>query len=133
MPAILGYHHLSLSVSGLATSAEWYRAALGFEVVAEVEGAGFRRLRLQAPESGVTLALTVHDERPDDAFDERRAGMDHVAFHVGQVNDVYALKDRFADLGIEHSEVKTRPGGGAMITLRDPDNIQVEVFGDAAD
>lgn len=108
MPAILGYHHLSLSVSDLATSAEWYRAALGFEVVAEVEGAGFRRLRLQALETGVTLTLTVHAKRPADAFDERRAGMDHVAFHVGEVADVHVLKDQFVDLGIGHSEVKTR-------------------------
>ncbi|MGH9278820.1 MAG: VOC family protein [Acidimicrobiales bacterium] len=129
MAAVLGYHHVSLSVTDLGKSAEWYGEALGFEVDAQIEGAGFRRTRLRAPESGLTLALTSHDQQSGEAFDERRAGIDHIAFNVGGVEAVQELKSRFERLGVVHSEVKHPKPGTAMITLRDPDNIQLEVFG----
>lgn len=56
--------------------------------------------------------------------------MDHVAFQIGP-GDVDTLKRRFEELGVEHSEVKaSADGGGAMITFRDPDHIQLEIFAD---
>lgn len=129
MTEVLGYHHLSLSVTDLGKSTEWYRQVLGLEVVAEIEGQGFRRNRLRAAGSGVTLTLTAHDQESGEPFDERHPGMDHVAFAVGSVQDVEALKGEFDRLGVIASEVKSTQNGTAMITLRDPDNIQVEVFG----
>lgn len=129
MTEVLGYHHLSLSVTDLGKSTEWYQQVLGLDVVAEIEGDGFRRNRLRAAGSGVTLTLTTHDRESGEPFDERRPGMDHVAFNVGAVADVEALKQRFEQLGVQHSEVKSGQGGTAVITLRDPDNIQIEVFG----
>lgn len=133
MTDVIGYHHLSLSVSDLDKSTEWYRQVLGLEVAAEIEGEGFRRIRLRAPGSGVTLTLTRHEQQSGERFDERRPGMDHVALQVSSADEVKALKDRFAELGVNHSEVKASSGGTAMITLRDPDNIQVEVFGGELD
>ena len=133
MTQVLGYHHLSLSVTDLAKSTEWYQQVLGLDVAAEIEGEGFRRTRLRAPESGVTLTLTRHDQQSGETFSERRPGMDHVALQVASADEVKALKDRFAELGVDHSEVKAARGGTAMITLRDPDNIQIEVFGGELD
>ncbi|MEW6153660.1 MAG: VOC family protein [Actinomycetota bacterium] len=130
MAGVLGYHHVSLSVSDLGKSAEWYRQTLGFETVAEIEGDGFRRARMLAG-SGVTLTLTAHEQPPGEPFDERRAGVDHIAFNVGSTEAVQEFKDRFEELGVVHSEVKQPASGSAMITLRDPDNIQLEVFGGA--
>ena len=127
MPEVLGYHHISLSVSDLGKSAEWYRRTLGFENDADIEGDGFRRTRLRAPGSGVTLTLTAHGQNSGEPFDERRAGIDHIAFNVGDTDAVQALKGRFEELGVVHSDVK-QGASGTMITLRDPDNIQLEVF-----
>ncbi len=133
MTEVLGYHHLSLSVTDLGKSTEWYQQVLGLDVVAEIQGDGFRRNRLQAAGSGVTLTLTQHAEQSGEPFNERRAGMDHVALAVGGVDDVHALKERFTQRGVDHSDVKTSGSGTAMITLRDPDNIQLEVFGGPVD
>jgi glyoxylase I family protein len=133
MSEVLGYHHLSLSVTDLGKSTEWYQQVLGLDVAAEIEGDGFRRTRLRAAGSGVTLTLTSHDQESGVPFSERRAGMDHVAFQVGGVQAVEALKSRFEELGVTHSEVKSTTTGTAMITLRDPDNIQIEVFGGPVD
>ena len=131
---IQGYHHLSLSVGDLDKSAAWYSEVLGLETTATFDGNGFRRTRLRDPESGVTLALTQHDGPANGPFDERRIGMDHVAFNVGDVEAVKYLDARFEQQGVEHSEVKeSAERGTAVITLRDPDNIQVEVFGGPLD
>ena len=133
MAEIRGYHHVSLSVSDLPKSTEWYRQVLGFEVDAEVEGDGFRRTRMRVPGSGLTLTLTAHDQPLGGAFDEHRAGLDHVAFDIGSIVAVEELKGRLEQVGAEHSVVKHLSNGRAMITLRDPDNIQLEVFGDTID
>ncbi|HET7486395.1 MAG TPA: VOC family protein [Acidimicrobiales bacterium] len=128
MTTIRAIHHLSLSVTDLGPSTEWYRQTLGFEVVAEVEGDGFRRNRMRSP-GGVILTLTAHDRNEGEAFDERRTGMDHVSLAVGGDDEVVEWKHRFERLGVEHSDIKRLRPGAAMITLRDPDNIQLEVFG----
>ena len=133
MAEIQGYHHVSLSVTDLGKSTGWYCETLGFDVDAEIEGNGFRRTRLRAPGSGLTLTLTAHEQQPGEPFDERRAGVDHIAFDVGSTEAVHELKGRFEQLGVIHSEVKQAAGGSAMITLRDPDNVQLEVFGGSVD
>jgi glyoxylase I family protein len=132
MSYIRAYHHVSISVTDLGRSTEWYHTVLGLDVVAEIEGAGFRRARLRAPDTGMTLTLTAHDRESADAFDERRPGLDHVAFQVAS-EDIGSLKERFEQLAVRHSEVKRSSSGTVMITLRDPDNIQLEVFGGAFD
>jgi glyoxylase I family protein len=129
MTEVLGFSHLSLSVTDLARSTPWYQQVLGLELVAEAEGKGFRRARLRAPDGSVTLTLTAHDDEVAEPFDERRPGLDHVAFHVGGVGDVDSLKARFQQLDVDHSEIRAGSNGTAAITLRDPDNIQIEVFG----
>ena len=129
MPTLAAYSHLSLSVTDLDRSTAWYCEVLGFEVDANVEGKGFRRNRLRQPDAGITLTLTQHEAGSGDPFDERRTGMDHVSFVVPSVDDIHDFKQCFQDLGVEHSDVKPTAGGaGGMITFRDPDNIQLEVF-----
>lgn len=122
---LLSYHHLSLSVSDLDRSVDWYQQVLGLEITAQVEGATFRRTRMRAPGGDVTLTLTCHDERSGDAFDERRAGLDHVSIRV---DDLQAWKTRLEQHDVVHSDVKPLSGTASMVTLRDPDNIQLEIF-----
>lgn len=124
---LLAFHHLSLSVTDLERSVRWYQEVLGLEITANVEGASFRRTRMRSGSGAVTVTLTCHDERSGDRFDERRTGMDHVAFRLGP-DDLATWKARLEDLRVEHSDVKSSSTQTAMITLRDPDNIQVELF-----
>ncbi len=129
MPTLAGYSHLSLSVTDLDRSTQWYCDILGFEVVAEMDGDGFQRKRLRQPDAGITITLTAHEAGSGDAFDERRTGMDHVSFAVPSIDEIHAFKERFVEGGVDHSEIKpTASGAGGMITFRDPDNIQLEVF-----
>ena len=128
MGTVVGYHHLSLTVGDLPASAKWYREVLTMELEKEFQRAGFRRARLRTPNGEVTLTLTSHDDQHPESFSERRIGLDHVAFRVGGLEDLHAMKTRLEELGIDHSDIKTGGDGTAMLTLRDPDNIQLEVF-----
>ncbi len=129
MPTLAGYSHLSLTVTDLDKSTEWYREVLGFSLDSEVKGDGFRRNRLRHPDAGITLTLTAHDAGSGDRFDERRTGMDHVSFAVPSMEDLHGFRERFAERGVDQSEVKpTASGAGGIVTFRDPDNIQLEVF-----
>ncbi len=129
MTTLVGFSHLSLSVTDLDRSTEWYREMLGFTVDSRVEGDGFRRNRLRHPDAGITLTLTAHEAGSGDAFDERRTGMDHVSFAVPSIEHLHNVKALLDARGVEHSEVKpTASGAGGMITFRDPDNIQLELF-----
>jgi glyoxylase I family protein len=62
-----------------------------------------------------------------DRFAEHRIGLDHLAIGV-PVGEVARLARVLDDAGVPNSGVKADPVGPAMITFRDPDNIQWEFF-----
>ena len=138
MPSITGFHHVSFTVSDRERSVTWYQEVLGFERHSEVEGKTFRRTRMRHPDSGITVTLTEHEKGPSPRsegrsgpggrFDERGVGLDHLALAVRDLDDLKAWKRRFEERGVDHSEIKETGPGASMITLRDPDNIQLEVF-----
>jgi len=70
-----------------------------------------------------------HRGDPFDPFDERRTGLDHLEFLVESRQDLDEWVARLDEFGIAHSGIK-EPGysANAMITFRDPDNIQLEFF-----
>jgi glyoxylase I family protein len=129
VPTITGFHHLSLTVRDAVASEEFYRTIFGFVPVLELpdeEGRGFKRV-LGHPESGTILGLSVHESNEGSPFTEFRTGLDHLAFGVDSRAELDAWVARLDELGIEHSEIRTTPVGD-LVTVRDPDNIQVELW-----
>ena len=61
-----------------------------------------------------------------DAADELRAGLDHYALHVPELADLDEWAAHLDALEVPHSGIK-RTDYAARITLRDPDNIQLEL------
>ena len=70
-----------------------------------------------------------HPDGSREAFDELRAGLDHLEFLVADRADLDTWAEQLDRLGIAHSGVK-EPAytSNAMLTFRDPDNIQLEFF-----
>jgi glyoxylase I family protein len=84
---------------------------------------------LAHPPSGLVLCLVGHAENSGDAFSEFRTGLDHLEFRVDRRDGLDKWATRLDELGIAHSGVKTPPNtDNAMLTVRDPDNIQLEFF-----
>lgn len=128
MPPISAVHHLSLTVTDLSRSIEWYGRVLGFVVQSDVKAATFRRTRLRHPGASVLLTLTQHDQGSADPFQETRVGLDHLAFLVPSVADVEAFATLLDEHGVPHGGLGRPSGDAARILFRDPDNIQLEVM-----
>jgi glyoxylase I family protein len=133
MPTITGLHHISLTVSDAAKSEHFYRNAFGFVRVLELQDEGGRGYKcvLAHPESRTILGLSVHGSNEGSPSTEFRTGLDHFSFGVPSRAELDAWVARFDELGIQHSEVRTTPIGDLM-TVRDPDNIQVELWANPA-
>ena len=129
-PTWSGYHHVTLNVQDVERSGQWYCDVLGFSRLTTYASDAFERVILRHAESGATLGLNRHlSPEAGDPFNERRAGLDHLALRVADREALEAWTARFNTFGVPHSEVK--PGavpGSFLIVFRDPDDIQLEVF-----
>ncbi len=127
MPAIDGFHHVTLTVSGLAASASWYERVLGLTRAAERQGETWERILLRSS-AGLVLGLTEHrDAETGDRFSETRVGLDHVSFECSDRAAVETWAERLDELGVPNSGITDAPYGH-VLTFRDPDNIQLEFF-----
>ncbi len=129
MPAITGISHVDLSVTDIEASEAWYRELFG---AVPLFGGRSHDHDLEVryiiePSSGVVIGLEQHDANDGSAFDERRVGLDHLAFNVASREELEAWVARLDELGITHSGI-TEEDPWDVLVLRDPDNIQLELF-----
>ncbi|MGZ4126736.1 MAG: VOC family protein [Actinomycetota bacterium] len=131
MPTITGFHHVSLTVEDAARSVDFYTRVFGFVPVLELEDEGGRGLKrvLAHPDSRTILGFTVHRSNDGSSFSEYRTGLDHLSFGVASRAELDEWVARLDELGIGHSEVRITQIG-SLLTVRDPDNIQVELWAD---
>jgi glyoxylase I family protein len=123
MPAIT---HVAVTVSDLSVSESWYTRVLGVEPVLDEDTGPFRHIVYLL---GTTL-FGLHgfpDLATSEPFDERRPGLDHIAFGVASHDDLVEWARRLDELGIAHGEIKIA-GYGSGLSFRDPDNIALELF-----
>jgi glyoxylase I family protein len=79
------------------------------------------------PATGVTIALVTHDDDADDAFDERRVGLDHLALDVDGVDALRDWESKLAASNVPRSPITESPFGWHL-NVRAPDNIAVELL-----
>lgn len=60
-------------------------------------------------------------------FDERRVGLDHLAFGCADRSDLERWEARLNDIGVAHGGI-VDAGYGSGLSFRDPDNIALELF-----
>lgn len=124
-----GFHHLTLNVHDVGKSEQWYTEVLGFRRLTSYATDAFERVIL-GHDSGAILGLNRHAApEADEAFTERRTGLDHLALRVADRGTLEEWTRRFARLRVEHSEIKAGALPGSwLVAFRDPDNIQLELF-----
>jgi catechol 2,3-dioxygenase-like lactoylglutathione lyase family enzyme len=123
-----GFHHITLHVSDLDRSRRFYQALPGFVVDQDFPGSKLR-FRIGATAARLVLVPPLPGTPAGDRFSERRIGLDHLAVGVpgrARLDDLLAaLRAMGAETDGIHLD---RSGDAAMITFRDPDNIQWEFF-----
>ena len=123
MPAIA---HVAITVSDLGTSVPWYTRLLGAEPVLDEDTGPFRHVVYLL---GGTL-LGLHgfpDLNSKDKFDERRPGLDHVAFGAANRAELEQWQARLDELGVAHGGIVDAHYGSGL-SFRDPDNVALEIF-----
>ncbi|CAM3468846.1 Catechol 2,3-dioxygenase-like lactoylglutathione lyase family enzyme [Stackebrandtia soli] len=127
MVGLTGIHHVSLSVSDVDESVAWYGRVFGATVAMRRQGGGLDKAMLAVPGVDVALILVGHgDQAVPGSFNERRSGLDHLAFAVDDA-DLEAWVGRLDELGVAHDGIGSG-SSGRLVAFRDPDDIAVELY-----
>lgn len=116
------YLHTMVRVTNLETSLQFFRDALGLEVVRQREypQGRFTLVYLAAPGDHDAQIELTYNWDPETYTGGRNFG--HVAY---EVDDIYAACQRLMDHGVT---INRPPRDGHMAFVRSPDNISVELL-----
>src|SRR5262245_22369776 len=125
-----GLHHITLRVSDLDRSRAFYTALPEFVLDQDFPDLKKLRYRIGDSRSRLVLCAPLPGTPEGDRFDERRIGLDHIAVGVrGGRASLKQLEAVLRGIGADTDGVKMdRDGQLAMVTCRDPDNVQWEFF-----
>ncbi len=141
LDSITGVHHVRLSVTDLGRSRAFYEGVLGLTPAIESEGDASDPAVREDPAQyfgGVIYGVGSQllglrpiadgDASGDDAaFDPATRGLDHVSLQVGSRDDLVRAAALFEERGIAHGEVIDFPPGMSILSVQDPDDINVEL------
>jgi catechol-2,3-dioxygenase len=118
--------HVALTVTDLGRSRPWYHALFGSDPVLDEDTGPFHHVVWLI--GGNLMAINKFpDLRSADPFDERRPGLDHLAFGCANRSELQEWESRLNELGISNGGIVDAPYG-SVLSFRDPDNIALEFF-----
>jgi glyoxylase I family protein len=121
-----GITHVAVTVTDLDRSRSWYRELFGADPVLDEDTGPFHHVVWLL--GGTLFGIHRHAGSPGaEPFDERRPGLDHVAFGCAGRAELDQWAARLDALGIAHGAVIDAPYGSGL-SFRDPDNIALEFF-----
>lgn len=125
MPKVNAISHVTLTVTDVEKSVDWYARALKMERVRDMTGDGWKRTLMLG--DGVMIGLQQHDSTdPSDRFSETRVGLDHLSIACADRGEIESWLADLDSLGIAHSSISAPPANVA--TAKDPDGIAIEFF-----
>ncbi|GAC1610113.1 MAG: VOC family protein [Mycobacteriales bacterium] len=126
---ISGLHHAMLTVSDLDRSNDFYGGVLGLKTFRAIpdDGVVGAKVIFGLPD-GNFFGIVQHSRGDKSRFDEMRTGLDHISFTVA-AEDLGSWQERFREAAISASEPAPAASGELVIVVRDPDNIQIQIFG----
>jgi len=127
-PRIKGLMYLGLSVRNVRRSAEWYRELFDLKVERENFGGSawpsdWDEVLLRDVASGLLIGLMQHSQNTGEPFSEFNTGLDHVEFEVPTLEELDEWRKRLDERGVPWSRAQPH-----LLTFRDLDNIQLELF-----
>ena len=126
MPEFPAITHVALTVTSLERSVPWYKALFGSDPILDEDTGPFQRVAWLT--GGTLVGLTQFpDLSSTEPFNERRPGLDHLAFGCASRDELRAWEIHLDELGIPSGGIVDAPGYSAL-SFRDPDNIALEFF-----
>jgi glyoxylase I family protein len=127
MPELTGVSHVTLTVTDLDKSKEWYTDVFGWQPMMDGDEDGIKWTVGVLPGANIFFGMRVHESGTADEFHPGRTGMDHVAFAVDSRAVLDEWQKTFEKKGVNHSPVQEMPYG-QVLNFKDPDNIALEIF-----
>ncbi len=120
-----GIHHITIRVNDMERAKRFYAEVLGFAVEAPADDLAY----FVAGDTLVVLRPPLEGTPPGDRFDERRIGVDHLAFAVSGRDELEKVVETLragnvSTEGIERDPVLDKD----YVCFRDPDNVQWEFY-----
>ncbi len=127
MPEFPAITHVGLTVTDLAKSIPWYERLFGAAPVLDEDTGPFRHAVFLIGGNTLVGLHQFPDLVDGQAFNERRVGLDHLAFACAGRNELEPWVAHLDALGIVHGGIVDAPYGSGL-SFRDPDNIALEFF-----
>jgi glyoxylase I family protein len=127
VPEFPGVTHVALTVTDIEISRPWYENLIGSPPVIDEDTGLFHHAVWLL--GGQTL-VGIHqfpDPHGSDPFDERKPGMDHLAFACADRAELEEWASKLNELGIANGGIVDASYGSGL-SFRDPDNISLEFF-----
>ncbi|MGH2783860.1 MAG: VOC family protein [Actinomycetota bacterium] len=127
MAAFPNISHVVITIRDLEVSRPWYTRLFDTEPVLEENTGPFTHCVWALPNGQLVSLHQFWEEPSSEGFDERRLGLDHLAFGVATRAELEEWASKLDELGIDHGKIIDASYGSGM-AFRDPDNIQLEFF-----
>jgi glyoxylase I family protein len=127
--------HISFSVSDAEATTAWWQDVFGLgDPFMRIEEESWKAVLMWLYDD-VAIEFQQHTANAGETFDPARTGFDHMGIDVATRAELDDWQAHFERLGVEHTPVVDRDYGGvqmAVLTFKDPDRIQYEMFWAAA-
>jgi catechol-2,3-dioxygenase len=127
MPEFPTITHVALTVTDLERSVPWYERLFGSKPVLDEDTGPFRHVVWLLGSQTLVGLHQFPDLNSSEPFDERRVGLDHLAFACASRAELAQWEARLNELGIAHGGI-VDAAYGSGVSFRDPDNIALEFF-----
>jgi glyoxylase I family protein len=127
MPTFSKVSHISFSARDAEKSAQWWSQVFDLTEIDRVARDTWRAILLIHLPTSTIIEFQQHDGNEGELFDPRRTGFDHMGFKVDNRADLDEWREHFERLGVTHSPI-TDEEYGSVLTFKDPDGIQFEMF-----
>jgi catechol 2,3-dioxygenase-like lactoylglutathione lyase family enzyme len=119
--SVAGIHHVTLPVSDVERSRDWYGLAFGLEVLHQVTGPDTAEITMAHPSVSIELVL-----RRDPLRAQALAGFNALSLVVGTIEDLNVVVERLDAHGIAHGQM-TSSSRGQRVEVADPDGLVVQL------
>ncbi len=118
-----GIAHTTLTISDVQETKKFYERLFETELPMDNERS-FSLLKVGIP----CWFVQWEKQYPNDRFDERRIGLDHVAFELKTLGELKGVVKKLDEMGVKNEGLEKFAGKYPYVAFRDPDNIQTEFF-----
>lgn len=118
-----GIAHATITVSDIKKTKEFYEKLFGTQFPMD-DGKSFSLLTVGIP----CWFVQWEKQYPADRFDERRIGLDHIAFKLETLEELKHFINVVNEMSVKNAGLERFAGKYPYVAFRDPDNIQVEFF-----